>query len=146
VELILGGLLAAVLLTLGAGFGLAQIRLDPEAMPRLGRVARVRRLAGSVLMIVIAVLMLVGLTTDARLGVFERRVWSGSWLGVMLGVGVLLVLGLWDFFAVRAYGRRQRLALAAERRALLAIETERQRRARNRTTRPDEGDETPSAM
>jgi UPF0716 family protein affecting phage T7 exclusion len=89
-------------------------------------------------MIVTAALMLIGLTTDARMGAFERRVWSGSWLGVMVTVGLLLLLGMWDFFAIRAFGRRQRLALAAERRALLAIESQRLRRHRSRSTDSEE--------
>jgi hypothetical protein len=91
----------------------------PGAEARYFAVKDVRRLAGSLMMVLIALGMVVGLTLDPRRGRAVRQVWATSWLAVMILVVLLLSLALWDWIALRHYAVRQRVVLDRERRAVV---------------------------
>jgi hypothetical protein len=131
---VLGSILAGLLILISLYFGSQQIRERKSAgqsasEDRYLATRRLRRLAGSLVMIMIAAGMIVGLWTDPRAGRLERQLWGWSWIIAIVLLGFLLALGLWDWFALRGFARRAGRALAAERRALIAREA-RERRAR----------------
>jgi hypothetical protein len=92
-----------------------------------------RRFLGSVLMALVAVGLCVGTRIDVRAGPSQRLLFSATWLGVIALVGLLLILAMLDWLATRAYARRHRRALLAER--LAVIEQERRRLAGRRDGR-----------
>lgn len=96
----------------------------------------VRRLVGSVTMLVMAVGMSLGLVIQPRASRADFRVWALLWIGVLVLACFLLILALVDWYAIRLYAGRHRRALVAER--LEAIRAERQRLAQ----RPN-GDASP---
>jgi hypothetical protein len=95
------------------------------------------RLGGSLLMLLVAVAMAVGLRVDPRAGVTQRRVWAVSWLVVMALVLVLLAIALWDWVALRHYARRVRRSLDLERRQAAADLARLRRPPESPTSPPD---------
>jgi hypothetical protein len=119
--------IAAVLLLLALGFAALQWRERRQRATDLtaddsAYFARkdARRLAGSLVMGLIAVGMAVGLAgLDPTAGRDQRRAWAAVWLGVMVLVMFLLTLALWDWVALKRYAARHRRALDVERRAVV---------------------------
>ncbi len=78
-----------------------------------------RRLAGSLVMGMVAAGMAVGLVVDPRRDVEAARVWVAAWSTVLCLLLVLLALASWDWLALQSYARRHRLALRRERDVLM---------------------------
>jgi hypothetical protein len=78
-----------------------------------------RRLAGSLVMALVAAGMGVGLVVDPRRDVAAARIWVASWSIVLCLLLILLALASWDGLALHAYARRHRLALRRERDVLM---------------------------
>lgn len=119
-------ILAGTVMAVGAVFAVRQWlerRWRPADLP--GADARhfarkdVRRLLGSAVMAAIALAIVASTRIDFRAGRAEGRLFAWTWMGILLGVVVLLALALLDWQANRLYARRHRRALAEERRALL---------------------------
>lgn len=126
-SVIVGTALAGLMLLLGLGFGLQQVLVlvrgagDPAFAERRYHLVRAaRRFVGSAVMVAIGVGMALGVWIEPRAGRWERQVWGWSWVAVAGLVGVLLVLGLWDWVALRRYAVRQGVALAVARQLVLS--------------------------
>lgn len=79
-----------------------------------------RRGLGVTLMGLAATLMLASTRIDPRRSRADARLWIGLWLLVLVLMLVLVVLAGFDWAANRREAHRQRRALEAEQRALLA--------------------------
>jgi hypothetical protein len=122
-----GLVLVGVLLVLAVWFAALQWRERrgrppglPPADARYFGHKDIRRLAGSLVMLLMAGAMGAGLWLDPRAGQTERRLWAAAWLAVMALVWILLGLGLWDWLALRRYAYRARHRLDLERRQAAA--------------------------
>lgn len=129
-----GLVIAAVLVGLAIVFGIRQWREARGRDPDLAaedtdyhRRQDRRRGLGSLVMVLLAVGMTVGMSINARADRASGRLFGWVWLGVATLVMVLLVLAFLDWRAIRGYARRHREALADERYA--ALEDERRRLA-----------------
>jgi flagellar basal body-associated protein FliL len=112
-----------------------------------------RRLAGSVLMVVLAGLLFGSFFLEGRSqeladrtqaaherheepdlsadDLFFRNLWVMHWIILLIGVMAILGLAAYDFWATRRYGLRHYRQLQADRRAMIAHEIATLRRERN---------------
>jgi hypothetical protein len=108
----------------------------------------VRRFAGGIVMLLIAVGLLIGSRMIDRIDLNQRlfrRLLAGVWGGVFLLTFVLLVLAMFDISATRIYARRHRRAIAQERQAFLDAEKRRRAITGNGRGNPDPLGDAPPA-
>ena len=103
--------------------------LSPEDADHYAR-QDVRRWAGSVIMALLAVGLVVGTRIDIRAGRPQRQLFSAVWLAEVVLLLVLPALALADWLATRRYARRHREALADERARVLEDYRRRRREGR----------------
>jgi hypothetical protein len=159
-QIVSGAILAALLLALAGYYGwrqalaLAELRRKPD-LPveerRYRRSQAYRRLAGSVLMACLGLLLvgaLLWLEAPAQRLADERDAQPASqplspeqrsfallygWYFLIFLVVLLVVVGLaaWDYLATRRYAQREHRRLVADRRAMLTRQMNRLRQERN---------------
>jgi membrane-bound metal-dependent hydrolase YbcI (DUF457 family) len=120
--LLIGLWIAACLLSLAIAFFVLQYRERRQRGPELSpedhayfRAKDARRFSGSLLMTLIAVGMIAGLVLNPRRDPATRDAWAVTWIVVLVLVGLLMVLAVWDWMALRAYAWRHRRLLDRER-------------------------------
>jgi hypothetical protein len=152
-EVVIGLLLAVVLLGLALYYGSRQLATlrklrQEEALPdeerRYERRKAWRRLVSCGLMLVMAAVFTAlqfyaseakeilakapDLTDQEKVFV---RVYTGSWIAVLLLLLVVLALAAVDLWATRRYGLRQYRKLSEDRRAMIRRQADRMRQERN---------------
>lgn len=154
-QIVFGAALVAALLGVALYYAWRQVRALrrlrhlpdlPGAEARYVRRQAWRRLAGSVLMLVLAGLLAVVLVyleaptqqiadrSDTPLSSDERNVvnlWAGGWIAILLVLMVVVFLAAWDLWATRLYGVRELRKIQADRRAMIERQASRVRRERN---------------
>jgi hypothetical protein len=110
------GVTAVATSLLGWQWAEAKSRPEEDAAAEAEHYSRrfVRRSAASYVMIGLAVLILVGSTTDHLVGGRANPVFVGAWLAAFVLVFVLLTLAAADWVSVRRFARRRRAALVRE--------------------------------
>lgn len=155
-QILFGSVLIAALVAVAVGFLYYQVRAlrmladdfewtDDER--GFQRRQAYRRIAAAVLMLLIAALLLVVHVCyeDAAQQLADwlaaqpvrpeftpeqttfARVWGWLWLVILVLLLALVIVGAWDYLANRRHGLRQRRAIVAARREMIAEEVERLR-------------------
>jgi H+/gluconate symporter-like permease len=119
-----------------------QKRSDEHAEAEADYFARqdVRRFLGAFLMALVAIGIIVGSRIDHRVAAGQHRLFASVWIVVLLLLVVLLILAGSDWLATIGYARRQRKAIADERRALFGSERSHPAVPHNGEAGPDNGE------
>ncbi len=142
---IVGLVLAALVLAAAAFLGWRQwrdVRTRPPGLSSAdeGHFARqdLRRLLGTIILVLIAAAMAAGAWIPDRIGGQVNQLFIDLWAGIALMMVVLLLLALLDWISTRLYAHRQRKRLTDE--GLSIVEAElRARIALQRAQRREEG-------
>ncbi|WP_435018930.1 hypothetical protein TA3x_000920 [Tundrisphaera sp. TA3] len=129
-SLIVGGIVLAIAGLLAWREHRDRRHRAPDPSPEDARHFRaqdLRRGAGVIIMVVLAIGLVVGTRVDPRQSLQSRQMFIATWLVVSLLILGLLALALFDWIALRIYAGRVRRAISRERVAILTDELQRRR-------------------